>query len=60
MNSKLNHLNNIVYIRPDLTVLEIKFNENLPGWLNHIIHMHNLKRQSFSKYASAIDKLITN
>lgn len=45
------------YVSPDLAVLEIKFNESLPAWVKHIITAHNLQRDSFSKYASAIEKL---
>ena len=45
------------YVSPDLAVLEIKFNESLPAWVKHIISAHNLQRESFSKYASAIEKL---
>jgi hypothetical protein len=46
------------YVSPDLAVLEIKFNETLPAWTRHIINAHNLQRDSFSKYASAIEKLL--
>jgi SPX domain protein involved in polyphosphate accumulation len=56
-NGELLDLETTNYVSPDLAVLEIKFNESLPAWVRHIITAHNLQRDSFSKYASAIEKL---
>jgi SPX domain protein involved in polyphosphate accumulation len=56
-NGEFLDLNTTNYISPDLAVLEIKFNESLPAWVKHIIVAHNLERDSFSKYESAIEKL---
>lgn len=56
-NGEFLNLNTNNYISPDLAVLEIKFNESLPAWVKHIIAAHNLQRDSFSKYASAVEKL---
>ena len=39
------------------TVLEIKFNEYFPTWLQPIIAAFNLKREALSKYANSLDIL---
>ncbi len=56
-NDNFLDLNTTNYVSPNLAVLEIKFNESLPAWVRHIITAHNLQRDSFSKYESAIEKL---
>lgn len=45
------------YLFQDLATLEIKYNSNLPGWMDYVIKTHDLERISFSKYQSAIEKL---
>lgn len=56
-NGEFLDLDTTNYVSPDFAVLEIKFNESLPAWVRQIITTHNLQRDSFSKYASAIEKL---
>lgn len=59
-NGELNKQQPTNYISPELAVFELKFNARLPAWLEHIIKTHNLQRVSFSKYASAIEKIVVN
>lgn len=43
---------------PDLPiVLEVKFTDTFPGWVEDIIHALNLHRESFSKYVVCVDAL---
>ena len=40
------------------TVMEVKFSRNpLPGWLGAVLRMHNLTRDTFSKYGRSIERL---
>jgi len=43
---------------PDLPiVLEVKFTDTFPGWVEDIVHRLNLRRDSFSKYVICADAL---
>ena len=43
------------YTLQDFFILEIKFNKRFPVWMDPIIRMLNLKRQSASKYCLCLD-----
>ncbi len=40
-------------------LLEIKFAEGFPIWLQEMLRQFNLARKSFSKYAASVDEIIT-
>lgn len=42
-------------IRPDMAVMEIKYNNILPDWLQRLIQKYEFSRTSFSKYCFGID-----
>ncbi len=39
----------------DEAIMEVKFSDTLPRWYQDLIYSFNLKRISYSKYASAVD-----
>ena len=41
---------------PELSVLEIKFNEHVPIWLTKLVARHELPIVRYSKYCAAIDR----
>ncbi|MBT6458240.1 MAG: VTC domain-containing protein, partial [Planctomycetaceae bacterium] len=42
---------------PGYTVLELKFNHSIPGWLHSVIQDYELQRTSCSKYATVVQSL---
>ncbi|OGB78457.1 hypothetical protein A2296_04985, partial [candidate division CPR3 bacterium RIFOXYB2_FULL_35_8] len=52
--------NNIHFVDNHFTVLEIKTNSTIPAWLGYIIKRYNLERNSFSKYANSVTRLLIN
>ena len=44
----------------DLAIMEIKYNNILPGWLHKVIQKHELNREAFSKYCYGIDTIKKN
>ena len=44
----------------DLVVMEIKYNNILPGWLHKVIQRHELRRVAVSKYCYGIDTIKKN
>ena len=43
-------------IAPELSVLEIKFNDRVPIWLTKLVARHELPVVRYSKYCAAIDR----
>ena len=48
------------YISDGFSILEIKFRYHFPGWFHRLIQEFELKRVSFSKFASATDVIYMN
>lgn len=46
-------------INSDFFILEIKFAKGFPDWLQKILQSQNLKRQSFSKYTTSVEEIIS-
>jgi hypothetical protein len=44
-------------VAPNFFVLEVKFDRFLPPWFDFIVKKYNLKRDTFSKYALAVDMI---
>jgi SPX domain protein involved in polyphosphate accumulation len=40
-------------------VLELKFNDRCPSWLQNVVRRHSLRRISFSKYCRSLDRAWT-
>lgn len=44
-------------LNPKYLILEIKYDEIFPIWIERLIEKHNLPLQNFSKYCESVDKL---
>jgi hypothetical protein len=52
---------NQFFLPPEVAVLEVKANYNVPGWLAHLLSRHNCTYRRISKYCAALEhsKVIT-
>ncbi|TSC72507.1 MAG: hypothetical protein G01um101470_317 [Parcubacteria group bacterium Gr01-1014_70] len=44
-------------VQPGTAVLEVKFSTLLPVWFRDMLRQYNVQRESFSKYANAMEAL---
>jgi hypothetical protein len=44
-------------LRPDLLVMEVKFDRAIPVWIREIVAAQGLRQQRISKYAASVDAL---
>ncbi|MEM7473699.1 MAG: polyphosphate polymerase domain-containing protein [Planctomycetota bacterium] len=42
------------FLRPDQTILEVKFNQSIPRWIRDVLDSQNLVLNRFSKYAEGV------
>jgi hypothetical protein len=47
----------VIPVGDGVTVMELKFNRQLPHWINFIIRKHNLTYDQFSKYARSMEAI---
>lgn len=50
----------LVQFEDDQFVLELKFDEAMPGWMANLIRKMNLSSESYSKYCTGIDAWLQN
>ena len=55
------YADNQFFLPPEYTVLEVKANYNVPGWLAQLLSQHNCTYRRISKYCAALEhsKVIT-